>query len=89
MNDKLYELIKIVLTDSSFGIGLRNRIAEHYLLPKPGLNIAPIQNLKISRPGGVDRPDKESVDIENNPKLKAEYEDTERLMGAEDDDEED
>lgn len=87
MNDKIYELIKIVLTDTTFGIGLRNRIAEHYLLPKTGFTQSRIEQ-SGTRPGGVSRPDKETIDIENDPKLKAEEEDTARLMGLKDEEDE-
>ena len=87
LDDKVFELIKIVLTDTTFGIGLRNRIAEYYLLPKIGFATSRIE-MSDGRPGGVSRPSKEIIDIENDPKRKEEEEEMERIMGLKDEEDE-
>ncbi len=83
----ILEIVAKIL-DSDLPLSTRNEITRHYLLPKLGRTQAIIENSK-SDVGFVERPDAEEVRIESNPKLKAEYEDTERLMGGktEEDDE--
>lgn len=85
MNEKLIDLVKTII-NSDLPIGTRTSIVSHYMLPKPGMTRAVIQDSKVDV-GTVERPTKEDIEIENNPKLKAEYEDTTKLMAGELDEE--
>jgi len=59
------------------------------MLPALGYTSAIIEDKKADV-GVVERPNAEEIDIENNPRLKAEYKDTERLMrGKKEEDEDD
>jgi len=87
MNDKIIDLIKLVLA-SDLPISTKNEVTRRYLLPPLGRTAAIVENIDFEV-GAVERPSREEIDIENNPKLKAEYKDTERLMtGKEQEDEE-
>lgn len=84
----ILEIVAKVL-DSDLPISTRNEITRYYMLPKLGMTKAIVEDRKFDV-GTVERPDAEEIMIESNPKLKAEYEDTERVMGfkADDDEEE-
>ena len=76
----IIDLVSKIL-DSELPISTKNEVTRHYLLPKLGYTKAVIENEKVDI-GVVERPDAESVRIEDNPKLKAEYADFERLAGV-------
>jgi hypothetical protein len=88
MNEKLIDLVHGIL-DSDLPVSTRDKIVRHYMLPKLGYVIAPIEQTK-AHITGADRPSLEDIEIENNPKMKEEFADTERgLTGSTDlDDEE-
>lgn len=67
------------IIDSDLPLSTRNQIVRHYLLPQLGYTKAVVETDK-SPVGTVERPNKEEIEIENNPKLKEEYKDTEKLM---------
>lgn len=78
----LMDLIVKIL-DSELPTGTKNSIVTHYLLPRLGNTHSVVEtNIKDSNIGGVDRPSAEEIEIENNPRLKAEIEDTVRIMGG-------
>ncbi len=82
----LLEVISKIL-DSDLPTSTRNEIIRYYMLPRLGRTQAIVQEEKVQI-GIVERPSAEEINIENNPKLKAEEEDTTRLMGGSTDDEE-
>lgn len=85
----ILEIVAKVL-DSDLPISTRNAVVRHYLLPQIGFTTAPIENKNTrSSVGAVEHPSAEDVMVENNPKMKAEFEDTERLMGGVDDEDDD
>ena len=67
------------IVNSDLPLSTRNQVARYYLLPQLGYTKAIVENDK-SPIGTVERPSAEEIEIEGNPKLKAEYKDTERLM---------
>ena len=67
--------------DSDLPISTKNEIAKHFLLPKPGETLAPIETGSTGV-SAVDRPTAEEIEIENNPVLKAGDKETEKLMGG-------
>ena len=67
------------ILDSELPISTKNEIVRHYLLPKLGQTLAPVQ-MKTSGVSAVGRPSAEEIEIENNPKLKGEYRETTKLM---------
>ena len=81
----IIDLVSKIL-DSELPTSTKNEITRYYLLPKLGRTQAIIEDTKSSI-GFVERPTAEEIQIENNPKLKAEYKDTEKLMGVEDEEE--
>ena len=83
----ILELVAKIL-ESDLPISTRNEVTRHYLLPKLGRTTAIVEEKKFSV-GAVSYPTAEDVEIENNPKMKAEFEDTERLMGGKQEDEDD
>lgn len=88
MNDKLLDLVKTII-NSDLPLFTRNAIVSHYMLPKDGARKAPIEDERTVIEG-VDRPSREDIEIENNPKMKAEFADTERgLTGHTDLDDDD
>ena len=78
MNNQIIDLIKLILS-SELPISTKNEVTRRYLLPPLGRTIALVED-DNAEVGVVERPDKEEIDIENNPKLKAEYEETEKDM---------
>jgi hypothetical protein len=85
MNTDLIKLINNILA-SDLPPLTKDKIVKHYMLPQLGYVKAPLEMEHVDV-GTVERPDKEEIDIESNPKLKAEYKDTERVMTGVDDDE--
>ena len=73
------------ILESDLPLSTRNSIVRYYLLPQLGRTQAIIEGGKIDV-GTVTRPDYDEVETENNPRLKAEYKDTEKLMGVKDED---
>jgi len=67
------------IVDSDLPISTRNEITRHYMLPKLGYTQA-IVELNKSPISSVERPDVDEIRIENNPRLKAEDEETEKLL---------
>jgi len=67
------------IVDSDLPISTRNEITRHYMLPKLGYTQA-IVELNKTPISSVDRPDAEDIRIENSPRLKAEDEETEKLL---------
>lgn len=76
------------ILDSDLPTSTRNEVTRYYMLPRLGRTQAIVENPKMDV-GAVERPDSEEIEIENNPKLKAEYEETEKLMRGKEDEEED
>ena len=76
----ILEVVSKIL-DSDLPMSTRNEVIRYYLLPRLGRTQAIIEDDKIEV-GTVTRPNAEEVRIENNPRLKAEYKDTERVMGG-------
>jgi len=82
----ILDLVSKIL-DSELPLSTKNEITRYYLLPKLGMTKAIIEDTKFEA-GVVERPSKEEIDTENNPRLKAADKDFERLTGVveEDDD---
>jgi len=74
------EVIDKIL-DSDLPLSTRNSVVRHYMLPQLGYTKAIIEDNTVDI-GTVERPTSEELRIENNPRLKAEEEDTEKLMGG-------
>ncbi len=74
----MIELVLRIL-ESDLPTPTRNAIVQHYLLPKSGYTESPIEMSKGVL-GSVGRPSAEEIEIENDPKMKAEYQDTAKLM---------
>jgi hypothetical protein len=74
--EKVLELVKQDLPTS-----VRVEVIRYYLLPRVGTELS-IAEMEEEESGieGVDRPDAEEIEIESNPKLKAEEKEMERLM---------
>ena len=79
MNEKVIDLIKLILA-SELPISTKNEVTRRFLLPGLGRTIAPIEDDDFEV-GIAERPTKEEIDIENNPKLKAGDKEFERLAG--------
>ena len=79
MNKTSLEIVTLVL-NSELPIGTKNAVATHYLLPRPGQSLAPIEIEDDNEVGAVDRPTAEEIDLENNPTRKAGDLATEKLM---------
>lgn len=78
VDEKLIDLVKTII-NSDLPISTRKAITEHFMLPQGGGTKAPVEIEDIEI-GTVERPDSEEIKIQNNPKLKAEYQETERVM---------
>jgi len=78
----IIDLVSKIL-DSELPTSTKNEITRYYLLPKLGRTQAIIEDSKSSI-GFVERPSAEEIAIENNPRLKEEYKETERVMGEPD-----
>jgi len=87
MNDKIIDLIKLVLA-SDLPISTKNEVTRRYLLPPLGRTAAIVEDIDFEV-GAVERPSAEEVEIENNPKLKESDKEFERLAGVKEESEED
>ena len=79
MNKTHIEIVTLVL-GAELPTSTKNEIVRHYFLPRLGATMAPVEIEEDNEIGGVDRPTAEEIEIENDPKMKAEFEDTSRLM---------
>lgn len=67
------------ILDSDLPVSTKNEIAKHFLLPKSGETLAPIETGSTGV-SAVDRPTAEEIEIENNPILKAGDKAAEKIM---------
>jgi len=75
----LLSLIDKILDSADLSVVTKEKIVRYYMLPQTAESKAIIEEDKIEV-GSVERPNAEEIEIEENPKLKAEYKDTEKLM---------
>ena len=75
----LLSLIDKILDSADLSVVTKEKIVRYYMLPQMPNEKALIEQEKVEV-GTIERPNAEEIAIENNPKLKAEYEDTERVM---------
>ena len=81
MNDKTLEFIKLIL-NSELSRPTKEEIIRFYTLPR-NTNVKPAIEFNTDDDiGAVDRPSAEDIELENNPKLKEEYDDTRKLLGS-------
>lgn len=78
MNKTNLEIVKMIV-DSDLPISTKNAIVTHYLLPRPGHTLSPVE-MEEGKVGSVDRPTAEEIAIEKDPIAKAEFKDTGKLM---------
>jgi len=77
----LLELIDKILDSVDLSTVTKERIVRYYMLPQTDNLRSRIEDQGIEI-GTVERPTAEEVRIENNPRLKAEFDDTYRVMGG-------
>ena len=74
-------LLEKIIDSADIGSVTKERLVRYYMLPQSsGKALIENENIEI---GTVERPNAEEIRIEDNPKLKAEFEDTEKLMSTE------
>ena len=78
VDNQVLNMVKMILR-SGVSIDRKNQVVRKYLLALPGETKAIIQKPR-GGVGSVERPSAEEIEIEENPRLKAEYRDTEKLM---------
>lgn len=78
MREDLLTIITKVLDSPDISKGTKDDVVRHYMLPKADATGTPLIKAPIEkdegRVGAVRRPDKQTIDLKNDPRRKAENE---------------